>query len=123
MLVFTGRSQQLYLTVETGLSSWEDRNGVVNTYWSGARKASGTGCQCSLDGTCAKALNANPVCNCDTVGVNLVDVGVLTDKKALPVKSLNYGGALTQISSIKYLLGPLVCSGKARVPNHHVMYT
>ena len=62
-----------------------------------------------------------PICNCDTVGVNLVDVGVLTDKEALPVIYLSYGGALTQISSIKYTLGPLVCSGKARVSNHHAM--
>ena len=74
-----------------------------------------------MDGTCAKSAMFEPICNCDTVGVNLVDVGVLTDKEALPVTSLNYGGALTQISSIKYTLGPLVCSGKARMPRNHFM--
>ena len=45
----------------------------------------------------------------------MIDVGELTDKDILPVKSLKYGGALTQISSVKYILSPLVCSGKARV--------
>ena len=91
----------------------------MNTYWSGARNASDTGCQCSLDGTCAKATNAHPVCNCDTIGAGLIDDGIFTDKTALPVKSLKYGGAITQFSSIKYLLGSLVCSGKAGVSLYH----
>ena len=102
-----------------GFSSWEDRNGVVSTYWSGARAASDTGCQCSLDGTCAKSAMFEPICNCDTVGAGLIDDGILTDKTALPVKSLKYGGAITQISSIKYTLGSLVCGGKARVSIYH----
>ena len=91
----------------------------MNTYWSGARDASDTGCQCSLDGTCAKSAIFEPICNCDTVGVGLIDDGILTDKTALPVKSVKYGGAITQISSIKYILGSLVCSGKARVSIYH----
>ena len=99
----------------TGYSSWEDRNGVINNYWSGSRNASDTGCQCSLDGTCAKTRNIDPVCNCDTFGANLVDDGNLTDKDSLPVKSLKYGASVTPYSNIKYILGPLVCSGKGRV--------
>ena len=98
-----------------GFSSWQDRNGVVNTYWSGARNASDTGCQCSIDGTCAKSAMFEPICNCDTIGANLIDEGTFTDKNSLPVKSLQYGGSFTSSSSIKYILGPLVCSGKARV--------
>ena len=93
----------------------------MNTYWSGARDASDTGCQCSLDGTCAKAPNGNTFCNCDTIGADLVDEGTLTDKESLPVKSLKYGGAMLKISSVKYILGPLVCSGKARVSLYHQM--
>ena len=108
-------NRTLYAILVKGFSSWEDRNGVVNTYWSGSRNASETGCQCSLDGTCAKIPNAQPVCNCDTFGADLIDEGILTDKDSLPVKSLKYGGAKTQFSSIKYILGPLICSGKARV--------
>ena len=109
------KSSILFRNLGTDFSSWEDRNGISNTYWSGSRNASDTGCQCFMDGTCAKSAKFEPICNCDTVGVNLIDLGVLTDKESLPVKSLSYGGALTQISSIKYLLGPLVCTGKVRV--------
>ena len=105
----------LRVTLLKGFSSWEDRHGNANTYWSGARNSSDTGCQCSLDGICAKAPNGNTLCNCDTIGGGLVDEGNLTDKEALPVKSLKYGGAMLKISSIEYILGPLVCGGKARV--------
>ena len=99
----------------TKYSSWISRDGVVNTYWSGARKASDTGCQCSIDGTCAEALNSDSICNCDTYGADITDEGTLTDKNSLPVKSLRYGGALTKISKVQYVLGPLVCMGKARM--------
>lgn len=112
-------SMMLEINPLKGFSSWEGRNGVVNTYWSGARNASDTGCQCSQDGTCAKSAMFEPICNCDTVGAELVDVGILTDKESLPVKSLQYGGAMTQFSSIKYILGSLTCSGKAKVSLHH----
>ena len=99
----------------TTFSSWIDRNGVTNHYWSGARNSSETGCQCSIDGTCVKAPNSQPVCNCDSMRADLVDEGILTDINALPVKSLRYGGAYTKFSKVKYILGPLLCSGKARV--------
>ena len=99
----------------TTFSSWIDRNGVTNDYWSGAKNASETGCQCSIDDICFKAPNAQPVCNCDSMRADVVDEGTLTDKNALPVKSLKYGGAYTKFSTIKYVLGPLVCNGKARV--------
>ena len=91
-------------------SSWEDRNGVINTYWSGNRNASDSGCQCFIDGNCRKTRSTDPLCNCDTIGADLVDSGSLTNKEVLPVKSLRYGGATTHLSSIKYILGPLVCS-------------
>ena len=96
-----------------GYSSWEDRNGIINNYWSGSQNASDTGCQCSFDENCSKTPNIDPVCNCDSLGVGLIDDGNLTDKDALPVKVLKYGGAVTPFSKIKYILGPLVCSGKA----------
>ena len=108
----------LYVSPFKGFSSWEGRSAVANKYWSGARNASDTGCQCSQDGTCAKTPIGNSICNCDTVGAGLIDNGILTDKDSLPVKSLKYGGSITQFSSIKYILGPLVCSGKARVSWH-----
>ena len=49
------------------------------------------------------------------MGANLVDDGNLTDKDSLPVKALKYGGSVTPYSRIKYILGPLVCSGKGTV--------
>ena len=41
------------------------------------------------------------------------DEGDLTAKQSLPVMKLSYGGAFTRHSSINYILGPLVCSGKS----------
>ena len=99
----------------TKYSSWLNRDGVANTYWSGARDPSETGCQCSIDGTCAESLNSDSICNCDTFGADVTDEGILTDKNSLPVKALRYGGAMTKFSSVKYILGSLVCSGKARM--------
>ena len=84
----------------------------MNSYWSGARNASDIGCQCSLDGNCETTPWVEVNCNCDSLGADLIDDGVLTDKEVLPVKSLKYGGAKTGFSSIKYILGPLICSGK-----------
>ena len=95
----------------TKYSSWISRNGVVNTYWSGSRNSSDTGCQCSIDGNCVE----DSICNCDSMRPNQVDDGILTDKNSLPIKSLRYGGAYASISSVEYTLGPLVCSGKGRV--------
>ena len=46
--------------------------------------------------------------------MNVIDDGILSDKDSLPVMSLRYGGAFTRISSIKYILGPFICSGKAQ---------
>ena len=99
----------------TKYASWINRDGGVNTYWNGAKNSSETGCQCSNDGTCVKILNADTICNCDSMTVGLIDKGTLTDKNSLPVKSLRYGGSMTKISTVKYILGPLVCSGKARM--------
>ena len=56
----------------------------------------------------------NLICNCDSRDINVIDDGILSDKDSLPVMSLRYGGAFTRISSIKYILGPFVCSGKAQ---------
>ena len=83
-------------------------------YWSGAKNASDTGCQCSLSKTCQGNVFMNHICNCDTGGVGMIDQGVLSDKNSLPVKALRYG-AFTAISSIKYMLGPFICTGKNQI--------
>ena len=72
------------------------------------------GCQCSVDENCTKAPHFyfRPICNCDTMYPGSEDEGELTNKEALPVMKLSYGGAFTRHSSIKYTLEPLICSGK-----------
>ena len=95
----------------TNYASWIGRDGKTYTYWSGSRNSSDVGCQCSLDGTCARSPVGNPICNCDSGGVGVKDIGVLSDKKSLPVKFLRYG-SFTKLSSIKYILGRMKCEGK-----------
>ena len=41
-----------------------------------------------------------------------MDQGYLSQKEALPVMKLSYGGSYSQMSSIQYILGPLVCRGE-----------
>ena len=95
-------------------SSWTGRDGIVRRYWSGDGNSADTGCQCGIDGTCTTIAYLDLICNCDSRNANVIDDGILSDKHSLPVMSLRYGGAFTRISSIKYILGPLVCSGKAQ---------
>ena len=80
------------------------------------------GCQCSLDGNCNKPpyLNSDPICNCDTMFLKSVDEGYLLQKEALPVMELSYGGSFSPISSIQYILGPLICTGrfKGKISRH-----
>ena len=52
-----------------------------------------------------------------------VDEGVLTEKQALPVMKLSYGGSFPRISSINYILGPLVCSGEQLIEDDFVSRT
>ena len=75
------------------------------------------GCQCGFDGDCSKAphLNSVPICNCDTMFSRSMDHGYLSQKEALPVMQLSYGGSYSQHSSIQYILGPLVCRGKFQI--------
>ena len=72
------------------------------------------GCQCSLDGNCNRPpyLNSDPICNCDTMFPRAIDEGYLSQKETLPVMKLSYGGSYSQHSSIQYILGPLICTGK-----------
>ena len=49
-----------------------------------------------------------------------VDEGYLSQKEALPVMELSYGGSFSPISSIQYILGPLICTGrlKGKITRH-----
>ena len=80
-----------------------------------------SGCQCSIDGNCNRPphLFHDPICNCDTMYPGSEDDGDLTAKERLPVMKLSYGGSFSPHSSIKYILGPLICSGKWDQDNTH----
>ena len=98
----------------TSFASWVGRDGIVRKYWSGNGHDHDTGCQCSVDRNCERISNLKLICNCDSRGVNVIDDGILSDKMSLPVMSLRYGGSVTGVSKIQYVLGPLLCSGKAQ---------
>ena len=68
------------------------------------------GCQCALSETC-KIFQKPTICNCDAKGMNLTDVGILSSE-LLPVYGLRYGGFYTPFSSVRFNIGPLICSGK-----------
>ena len=97
----------------TTFSSWVGRDGIIRKYWSGNGNGYDVGCQCAFDGTCVRTTNLDYICNCDSRNKNVIDNGILSDKKSLPVMSLRYGGSVTEVSKIQYVLGPFICSGKA----------
>ena len=68
------------------------------------------GCQCALSETC-KTFEKPTLCNCDSRGFNVTDVGVLSSDH-LPIYGIYHGGSHTPYSFIKYDIGPLICSGK-----------
>ena len=68
------------------------------------------GCQCALSATC-KTFDRPTLCNCDARGFNSTDEGILTSEN-LPVYGIGLGGSYTPYSSIKFSIGPLVCTGK-----------
>ena len=52
------------------------------------------------------------LCNCDDMEEQS-DHGILSNKKQLPVTSLNFGDSAGRYNWIEYRLGPLRCSGKS----------
>ena len=68
------------------------------------------GCQCAQSNTC-HTVDKPTLCNCDSRGYNVTDVGILSSDQ-LPIYGFQFGGSLTPFSSIKFDMGPFVCSGK-----------
>ena len=68
------------------------------------------GCQCSLSATC-KTFDRPTLCNCDARGFNAIDEGILSSEN-LPVYEIRLGGSYSPYSSVKFNVGPLVCTGK-----------
>lgn len=68
------------------------------------------GCQCAFSQTC-KTFEKPTLCNCDSRGFNVTDVGVISSDQ-LPIYGLYHGGSHTPYSFINYDIGPIICSGK-----------
>ena len=62
---------------------------------------------------CSSVHSDDWLCNCDDLGENNVDEGLLSNKDQLPVTQLNYGDSESRYSWIFYSLGSLRCSGKS----------
>ena len=69
-----------------------------------------SGCQCAFSNTCYSLVKPT-LCNCDSRGFNVTDVGILTSEQ-LPIYGVQYGGSITPYSSIRFDIGPFICSGK-----------
>ncbi|XP_046632837.1 uncharacterized protein LOC124312378 [Daphnia pulicaria] len=88
---------------------WNDRNGNPQYFWSGSNSRVHV-CQCGIEQTCFE----NDVrCNCDSnAKLQLVDQGVITRKKLLPITRLNFGGTHRANSTGMHTLGRFECDGR-----------
>ena len=94
----------------SGFSAWIDSFGMSHDYWHGENQSETRNCECSYTDSCNK-IKDKTLCNCDSMAMNQTDFGILKSK-SLPVYTLQYGGAHTPYSSIRFKLGPLTCFGK-----------
>ncbi len=83
---------------------------MVGYYWDGKHDPSEHVCACDGAGNC---LSEVVKCNCDSSAPQwLSDDGVLTDRAALPVVELLFGGLEFEDQVAQFELGPLTCSGR-----------
>ena len=68
------------------------------------------GCKCAMTNTC-QTFERPTLCNCDARGYNLTDESTLSSDQ-LPVYGLQYGGAYTPFSNVKFNIGPIIYFGK-----------
>jgi hypothetical protein len=114
-------------------SWWNDINGNAKYFWAGADTDVHT-CQCGIDGNCVESFMK---CNCDSAAPEqLVDsgkfilkrkkwflispiqyknVGIINDKKILPITRLNFGRTQQSYSSGVHTLGRFECTGQVAV--------
>ncbi|CAG0891274.1 unnamed protein product [Darwinula stevensoni] len=89
---------------------WMDRHGQPQYYWHGSNATKHT-CKCGLSGDC---VDLNLPCNCDSEAPQWEsDSGEITNKTALPIAELRFGGLQFAGQKAKYTLGGLVCTGEA----------
>jgi len=117
-----------FLTPLNPLASWTDVNGDRQTFFSGNN---GTRvCDCALGENAVIEANrpndeettntcfsepyhsTKPPCNCDARDpVFRQDIGIITNKDLLPIKSFNYGFMTSSYQKANITIGPLVCNG------------
>ncbi len=90
---------------------WVGRDKMKNSYWDGSHQPSEHVCACKKDLSCTRDLHA---CNCDAERADewVADVGLLTNKTALPVTELHIGGMAGSHQAVQFELGSLVCAGQ-----------
>jgi len=116
-----------FLTPLNPVASWTDVHGQKQTFFSGNN---GTRvCDCGLGEDAVLEANkpngeettscyagpytsTKPTCNCDARDpVFRQDIGKITNKDLLPIKSFNYGFMTSSYQKANITIGPLVCSG------------
>ena len=89
---------------------WVGRDGKENLYWDASHRPSEHVCACKKDLSCTRDLHP---CNCDAERQNwMSDVGLLSNKTALPVTEVHVGGLTGAHQKVVFELGPLVCGGQ-----------
>jgi len=92
---------------------WNDRGGDPQYYWEGSHHGEHV-CSCFYqpDG-CQAHSSRNTTCNCDDGAPELKsDSGTITNKTALPIRSVQFGGLVYDLQQAFHTLGRLRCWGK-----------
>jgi len=87
------------------MSFWTDRYGTKMNYWPGGDKSGG--CACGKTNSCARR---SEKCNCDKRDKKWrTDKGTVTDKDALPIKSIAVGDVAKPGQKACFTIGALRC--------------
>ncbi|CAG0891374.1 unnamed protein product [Darwinula stevensoni] len=93
---------------ETQNARWVDRHGDPQYYWDGAH-AEKHMCRCGLTDEC---VDPTLPCNCDAEAPQWEsDSGAITNRTALPITELRFGGLRLDFQQARHTLGALVCKG------------
>ena len=91
---------------DTMFAWWVSRDGSNKTYWNGTNEAN-QGCACVVNNSCPCS---SCFCNCDRNDDKWrEDVGLLTNKKHLPVTQLRFGDTGDEGEKANHTLGSLKC--------------
>ncbi|CAG0889755.1 unnamed protein product [Darwinula stevensoni] len=98
------------ITGDTQYGWWVDRHGQRQYYWHGSRSGEHV-CKCGISRDC---IDSSLPCNCDAGAPQWEsDVGAITNKTALPVTELRFGGLRFGSQKANYTLGGLTCRSKS----------